>query len=127
MTAILVTFSAMGGLFRQIGMLFKKPEARAMTIWMLGLLLVGTVFYHQIEGWSWLESFYFCVITLSTVGYGDLDPTTSTSKIFTVIYIFIGLSIFVSFVNMLAQQRAEIHSHRTGKQFKKSQGSDASA
>ena len=127
MTAILVTFSAMGGLFRAIVMLFKKPEARAMTTWLIGLLLVGTVFYHQMEGWSWLDSFYFCVITLSTVGYGDLDPTTSTSKIFTVIYIFIGLSIFVSFVNMLAKQRAEIHSHRTGKRSKKSQGSDASA
>lgn len=126
MTAILVTFSAMSGLLRELVMLFKKPEARAMTIWMIGLLGVGAIFYHQVEGWSWLDSLYFCVITLSTVGYGDLDPTTSTSKIFTVIYIFIGLSIFVSFVNTLAKQRVAIHSHRTDKISQKSQGADAS-
>ena len=127
MTAFLVTFAAMANLVIALGALFKKPEARALLLWMISLFVIGTVFYHLVEGWSWLDSFYFCVITLSTVGYGDLDPTTSTSKIFTVIYIFIGLSIFVSFVNMLAKQRAEIHSHRTGKRSKKSQGSDASA
>ena len=115
MTALLVTFSAMGGLLRQFAVLLKNPDTRALLVWMAGLLLTGTIFYHFAEGWNWLDSLYFCVITLSTVGYGDLDPTTPTSKIFTIVYIFIGLSIFVSLVNMLAKARQEIRKTRTAK------------
>jgi voltage-gated potassium channel len=115
MTALLVTFSAMGGLFRELGMLARKPDTRALLVWMVGLLCVGTVFYHLVEGWSWLDSFYFCVITLSTIGYGDFDPTTPASKMFTVVYFFLGLSVFVSLVNMLAKARQEIHAQRVAR------------
>ena len=115
MAAFLVTLSAMGSLTREFGYLVKKPDARALLFWMVGLLSVGTIFYHAVEGWSWLDSLYFCVITLSTVGYGDFDPSTPGSKVFTMIYIFMGLSIFVSLVNMLAKARAEIRSERVAK------------
>ena len=79
---------------------------------MLLILLLGTVFYRMAEGWSWLDSFYFSVITLSTVGYGDFSPTTAISKIFTSAYIFLGISIFVSFASMLAKERLEIAQER---------------
>jgi len=36
------------------------------------LVVVGTISYHQLEDWSWTESFYFTVCTLTTLGYGDL-------------------------------------------------------
>ena len=112
MTALLVTLSAMGGLFREIGIIAKKPDARALMLWMAGLMAVGTIFYRLVEGWSWLDSLYFCVITLSTVGYGDFDPSSPASKIFTMVYIFMGLSLFVSLVNLLAKARQEIHAQR---------------
>ena len=115
MAALLVTLSAMGSLTREFGYLAKKPDTRALMLWMVALLGVGTLFYHIVEGWSWLDSLYFCVITLSTVGYGDFDPSTPGSKVFTMIYIFMGLSIFVSLVNMLAKARAEIRSERVAK------------
>jgi hypothetical protein len=102
----------MGRLVRALVLLLKKDEARALILWMLGLLLIGTLFYHQIEGWSWLDSLYFCVITLSTIGYGDMSPAEPASKIFTMIYVFLGLSIFVSFVNMLAKERQELRAQR---------------
>jgi voltage-gated potassium channel len=51
-----------------------------------------------------LDAFYFSVITLTTVGYGDLSPTTPISKIFTVIYILLGISILLAFINMLASK-----------------------
>lgn len=82
---------------------------------MVSLLLIGTIFYRNIEGWSWLDSFYFCVITLSTVGFGDLSPTLPESKVFTIVYILLGLSIFVSLVNMLAKTRQVIHSQRVAR------------
>ncbi len=61
------------------------------------LLLSATIFYTQVEHWTVVDSFYFSVMTMSTVGYGDLFPTTNLSKIFTVIYAFLSIGSFVAF------------------------------
>ena len=115
MTILLTTFAAMTAFIRELWNLFKEPKYRAILVWLLGILLVGTVFYHLVEGWSWFDSLYFSVITLSTVGYGDFSPTTTVSKLFTVVYIFLGISIFVSFASMLAKERVSMHKQRVGK------------
>ena len=54
------------------------------TIFFIGL---GTLICHFVEGWSWLDSLYFSVITLTTIGYGDFSPQTDLGKIFTLLYI----------------------------------------
>ncbi|PYC48331.1 two pore domain potassium channel family protein [Litorivita pollutaquae] len=54
----------------------------------------GTVFFHHVEGWSWLDSYFFTVVTLSTVGYGSIVPVTAVGKIGTTVFIFVGLGIF---------------------------------
>ena len=70
---------------------------------MLILLVTGTVFYVRHEDWSYVDALYFCVMTMSTVGYGDLTPTSSVSKIFTMMYCLITVGVFVSVVSKLAQ------------------------
>lgn len=66
---------------------------------------IGSVFYHFIEGWSWLNSVYFSVITLTTVGYGDFHPVTDGGKIFTIFYILMGIGLMLSFINELFNHR----------------------
>jgi len=61
--------------------------------------MVGTIVYHNLEGWGWVDSLYFSMITLTTVGYGDFSPQTNGGKIFTIIYIIVGVGIILSFVN----------------------------
>jgi voltage-gated potassium channel len=57
----------------------------------LSLILVGTGGYSIIEGWPPIDSFYMTVIALSTVGFGEVHPLSSTGKVFTSVLIVIGV------------------------------------
>ncbi len=65
------------------------------------IVVVGTVVYHFVEGWTWLDALYFSVITLTTIGYGDFSPQTDLGKAFTIAYIIIGVGLILSFINTL--------------------------
>jgi len=65
------------------------------------VLVFGTVVFHYLEGWRWLDSLYFCVITLTTIGYGDFTPRTDLGKIFNIFYIIIGLGLILSFIQTI--------------------------
>jgi hypothetical protein len=71
------------------------------------ILLIGTFCYHRLEGWGWLDSFYFSSISLTTVGYGDLAPKTDPGKIFTIIYIFSGVGVILVFLAAVAKKAQE--------------------
>ena len=71
------------------------------------VLGVGAVFYHYVEGFTWLDSFYFCTITLTTIGYGDFSPKTDLGKLFTIPYAIMGIGILGAVINTLNQRRAE--------------------
>jgi len=70
-----------------------KTELIAALSALFGLIAVGTIVYHTLEKWSWFVSFYFSVCTLTTVGYGDYFPTTDASRLFTAIYVLVGVTI----------------------------------
>jgi voltage-gated potassium channel Kch len=67
-------------------------------------LLIGAVFFHYTEGMKWLDAFYFCTITLTTVGYGDIVPHTDAGKLFDIFYILTGIGIIATFANVLIKQ-----------------------
>jgi len=62
-----------------------------LTISVFMLITIGTLFYNIFEGWDLLDSLYFTVMTLTTVGYGDMVPTYTVSKIFTIFYVLGGV------------------------------------
>jgi uncharacterized membrane protein YciS (DUF1049 family) len=86
-------------LFRVVLGFFKDRAYRNLSISTLLVLANGMIVYHFVEGWRWLDSLYFSVITLTTVGYGDLSPQTDFGKIFTIIYILTGIGIIFGFIN----------------------------
>ncbi len=85
----------------------RDPDSRPAILWALGTLLVGTLFYHWAEGWSYLDSLYFCVVSLATVGYGDLTPTTPIARLFTMVYLINGIVILLALFDRIRSVRTE--------------------
>jgi voltage-gated potassium channel Kch len=84
----------------------------AAAAFMIGL---GTIVYHIVEKFPWVDAYYFSVVTLATVGYGDLSPHTTFGKVFTTFYILTGVGIITAFVSYTMQRRA----HRYGERHNK--------
>lgn len=65
------------------------------------MLSFGSIFYHFVEGWSWIDSIYFSFISLTTVGFGDITPNTDVGKVFTIFYLTVGIGLILSFIDIL--------------------------
>jgi len=75
---------------------------------MLGLVLViGTLGYMIMEGWDLLDSLYMTVITITTVGYGEIRRVDEGGRIFTIFLIFMGMGIMAYTLGMVAQTMVE--------------------
>jgi len=100
MLSFFIVFVRLG---RAIVRCWRQPAFRG-TLVLAGITAIsGTLFYRNVEGWSWVDAAYFSLITLSTVGYGDLHPLTNAGKIFTMGYVLVGIGVFVALVTQLAE------------------------
>ena len=90
----------------------KDEDYRKLLFASLIMISIGATFYHFIEGWSWIDCMYFCVITLTTIGYGDFSPQTDGGKIFTMVCILIGLGMILSFINTIYNHYESIKAKR---------------
>jgi voltage-gated potassium channel len=105
-------FSNIARLFGSVAAALKEPEVQGVLTLALTLIAVATVFYWFVEGWSLLDAAYFSVVTIATVGFGDITPHTDLGKIFTIFYIFAGIGLFTSAVATLA--RATLRADSSG-------------
>jgi len=91
-------------LVRQLGRSLSDREFRVLFLVLTTTIAGGTIFYMTVERWTFVDALYFTVMTLATVGYGDLAPTTDLSKIFTILFVLVGVGVFVGFVTKLASR-----------------------
>ena len=82
-------------------------EARGPIIGAVLLILSGTIFYMLIEDWTLVDSLYFSVTTLTTVGFGNPAPTTDLGKLFTVVFVIGGVGIFLGVLNAIGLAAAK--------------------
>ncbi|GFK94344.1 hypothetical protein NNJEOMEG_02188 [Fundidesulfovibrio magnetotacticus] len=66
-------------------------------------LLTGTVGFHLIEGLSLFDALYFTVITMGTVGYGDIHPWSTEGKTLAMVLVFAGVGTFVAVAESVAE------------------------
>ncbi|SDE22612.1 Ion channel [Bhargavaea beijingensis] len=82
----------------------KDPVFKSLVTTLTLILLSGTLFYRGIEGWSWLDSFYFAVISLMpTSASTGLVPSMTISKVFTMIYLVVGIGVMVGALAMIGK------------------------
>jgi len=75
-------------------------------------LLLSSLMFMWLEGYSGRDSLYFCITMLMTVGYGDFSPTTPAGKVFAILYILIGLSLATTCIGIIFARSADLTSRK---------------
>src|SRR6185369_4320478 len=97
-------FIVVARVFAAFGRTLKRePEARALIIFVVLILASGTFFFMEIEHWDVVRAFYYCVLTLTTVGTGELVPHSDAGRLFTVFYLFLGVGAMLGTLQLVAK------------------------
>ena len=99
----------------------KDDEYRDLLLTTAIILAIGTFTYNYLEGWSYIDSLYFSVVTLTTIGYGDFTPQTDEGKLFTILYIIAGIGMILSFINTLQHHYTSMK-HKERKEILRGKG-----
>lgn len=75
-----------------------KLRALAVVVFIFVVVFGGTFTFMYVESKTFLESFYFVIATVTTVGYGDIVATTESGKVFTILLIVFGTGAFLSII-----------------------------
>ena len=73
-------------------------RVRYILLILIFVIAVGTVTFSLLEGLSLFKAFYFTVVTVATVGYGDIVPTHTASRILALIIIVVGVAAFTGLI-----------------------------
>ena len=68
------------------------PNRQFFIALFLSITILSTIFFALIEQRSLLDAFYFVIVTMSTVGFGDIAPTTDATKFISIVLIFNGIT-----------------------------------
>ena len=77
-------------------------------VFMLGIILcIGTSGYMLIENGSFLDSLYMSVITITTVGYGEIIPLSPGGRVFTICLLLVGVGFVLYLVGEVTESMVE--------------------
>lgn len=77
------------------------PRITVIVVLIISIILGGAVGYHIIEGWPFIDAFYMTIITISTVGFGEVRPLSGVGKVFTIILILSGVATITTGVSLI--------------------------
>jgi hypothetical protein len=77
------------------------------------IIAFGCMGFYFIEGFSFVDSWYFTTVLLTTVGYGDIVPHTRGGKLFATVYILVAGTILLNNMSMISMIPLELRRRRT--------------
>lgn len=89
-------------------------------LYFTSLLTFGTVGFYLLGGdtWSWIDSIYMTVITLSTVGYGEVHPLSDAAKIWAILIIIFGVTGLGVLIRAFREEFIQLEQYRKNKMIK---------
>jgi voltage-gated potassium channel len=85
-----------------------RVRIRVVLLAVLGVIVLGTVVFHLLEGWSILDSLYVTAQTVTTVGFGDLTPRTTGGRAFAAVFMMVSVGVVLYALTTTVQ--AIVHS-----------------
>ncbi len=80
---------------------------RIVFLALVALVLIGMTGFHFLEGWTWFDSFYMVLTTVSTIGYGEIHPLSHGGRVFNAFVIIAGVALVLLFFGGAAQALLE--------------------
>jgi voltage-gated potassium channel len=89
-----------------------KTRLKILLIIFVALIVAGTIGFMAIEDKPLIDAAYYVIVTVATVGYGDIHPVTPAGKLFAIVLIITGVGIFLGVIAnvteiMLAKREIE--------------------
>jgi len=81
------------------------PKCKKILLWsasLAALLVMGSMGYVIIEGWSFFDGLYMTVTTLTTVGFGEIRPLSKFGRVYTMVLILTGVGVMLYIIGALA-------------------------
>ncbi|CAI5441775.1 unnamed protein product [Caenorhabditis angaria] len=96
-----------------------KTEVPVMMVFTILLLYIafGGVLFSFIEGWSYMDAFYYSFISLTTIGFGDIVPENHDYILIMLIYLGVGLSVTTMCIDLVGIQYIQ-KIHYFGRKFR---------
>eukprot|EP00931_Biecheleriopsis_adriatica_P074719 TRINITY_DN48724_c0_g1_i1.p1 TRINITY_DN48724_c0_g1~~TRINITY_DN48724_c0_g1_i1.p1 ORF type:complete len:633 (+),score=140.18 TRINITY_DN48724_c0_g1_i1:48-1946(+) len=116
-----------GALAEKPGMLSRYKRIFQASFLIAWILLPPFVLCSFTESWMFYEALYFAVVTLSTVGYGDLGPSTPHMKLFTAVYILLSVVVMAFVLMDLLEAALAAHEQRVKKALARKTSADSVA
>lgn len=82
---------------------------RQRVLMVLFLLITGILFFWKVDGMTLVDASYFCIVSMTTIGFGDIIPQTGYGKIFCSLWIFVSVGCAASAISAYAKARAARH------------------
>lgn len=83
----------------------------------IALIIVGTWMFTRVMDLTWSESFYFTVVTLTTVGFGDVTPDTDYQRVVVALFVLIGVTVFVTAMGVIGVNVIEKRQQKLADKF----------
>lgn len=90
-------------LLRTLLSFFKDKIYRELLLTIIVMVSISTMVFHFTEKWSWLDSVYFSVSTITTTGYGDLYPKSTAGKVYNIFFLLASCILILMFINTMNQ------------------------
>ena len=89
LTWLVTSISSVLGEMKQ----YRRSSLLPLLLPFLLLILVGTIVYSILEGWTLFDSLYATIITITTVGYGDLSPQSQSGRVFAIFFTLFAIGL----------------------------------